>query len=176
MSRMNQDVTAANNNMFGGAFQQAQGNMLSAAGQLGGFGMSAETNNASNMLNNNQFNSSLSSGISQNNANRTLSADSTNAANTLAANNQKLGQMNAGVDWFNNANNMQNTAIKNSLDLGNYGNTYANDALKNYAGIVQPLGGLGGTGTQSTPYYNNPTNNLLGGAIAGSTIYKNIFS
>lgn len=176
MSRMNQDVTAANNNMFGNAYQQAQGNMLSAAGQLGGFGMSAETNNASNMLNNNQFNSSLSSGISQNNANRTLSADSTNAANTLAANNQKLGQMNAGVDWFNNANNMQNTAIKNSLDLGNYGNTYANDALKNYSGIVSPLGGLGGTGTQSTPYYNNPTNNLLGGAIAGSTIYKNIFS
>lgn len=176
MSRMNQDVTAANNNMFGNAYQQAQGNMLSAAGQLGGFGMSAETNNASNMLNNNQFNSSLSSGISQNNANRTLSADSTNAANTLAANSQKLGQMNAGVDWFNNANNMQNTAIKNSLDLGNYGNTYATDALKNYAGIVSPLGGLGGTGTQSTPYYNNPTNNLLGGAIAGSTIYKNIFS
>jgi hypothetical protein len=176
MSRMNQDVTAANNNMFGNAYQQAQGNMLSAAGQLGGFGMSAETNNASNMLNNNQFNASLSSGISQNNANRTLSADSTNAANTLAANNQKLGQMNAGVDWFNNANNMQNTAIKNSLDLGNYGNTYANDALKNYSGIVSPLGGLGGTGTQSTPYYNNPTNNLLGGAIAGSTIYKNIFS
>lgn len=176
MSRMNQDVTAANNNMFGNAYQQAQGNMLSAAGQLGGFGMSAETNNASNLLNNNQFNSSLSSGISQNNANRTLSADSTNAANTLAANNQKLGQMNAGVDWFNNANNMQNTAIKNSLDLGNYGNTYANDALKNYSGIVSTLGGLGGTGTQSTPYYNNPTNNLLGGAIAGSTIYKNIFS
>lgn len=176
MSRMNQDVTAANNNMFGNAYQQAQGNMLSAAGQLGGFGMSAETNNASNMLNNNQFNASLSSGISQNNANRTLSADSTNAANTLAANSQKLGQMNAGVDWFNNANNMQNTAIKNSLDLGNYGNTYAMDSLKNYSGIVSPLGGLGGTGTQSTPYYNNPTNNLLGGAIAGSTIYKNIFS
>lgn len=176
MSRMNQDVTAANNNMFGNAYQQAQGNMLSAAGQLGGFGMSAETNNASNTLNNNQFNSSLSSGIAQNNANRTLQADTQNAANTLTGNNQRLGQMGAAVDWYNTSNNMQNTGIKNALDLANYGNTYQNDALKNYAGIVAPLGGMGGTGSSSTPYYTNPTNNVLGGALAGSQIFKNIFA
>lgn len=176
MSRLNQDVTAANNNMFGNAYQQAQGNMLSAAGQLGGFGMSAETNNASSILNNNQFNSSLSSGIAQNNANRSLTADTTNASNTLAGNNQRLGQMGAAVDWYNTSNNMQNTGIKNALDLANYGNTYQNDALKNYAGIVAPLGGMGGTGSSSTPYYTNPTNNLLGGALAGSQIFKNIFA
>ena len=198
MSRMNQDVTAANNSMFGNAYQQAQGNMLSAAGQLGGLGVGAATNNANlnqqaqtvnagNLLNNNQFNASLSSGIAQNNANRAVTADTTNAANTLGTqqfnanlgltnNTQKLGQMTAGLDMFNTANNMQNTGIKNALDMSNYGNAYANDALKNYAGIVSPLGGLGQTGTSSTPYYNNPTNNLLGGAVMGSTIYKNIFN
>ena len=176
MSRLNQDVTAANNNMFGNAYQQARGNMLSAAGQLGNFGMGAETQNASNILNNNQFNSSLASGIAQNNANRTLTADTTNASNTLSGNNQRLGQMGAAVDWYNTSNNMQNTGIKNALDLANYGNTYQNDALKNYAGVVAPLGGMGGTGSSSTPYYTNPTNSLLGGALAGSQIFKNIFA
>lgn len=208
ISRMNQDVTTANNQMYGNAYQQAQGNMLSAAGQLGGIGSSAASQNASsvnnmnqfnasnqqqaniqnasNMLNNNQFNSNLGLGAATNNANRSLTADTTNASNQLGTqqfnanlgltnNTQKLGQMTAGLDMYNQANNMQNTGIKNALDMSNYNNTYQNDALKNYAGIVSPLGGLGGTGTQSTPYYNNPTNNLLGGAIAGSTIFKNIF-
>lgn len=184
ISRMNQDVTQANNQMFGNAYQHAQGNMLSAAGQLGILGMGAETQNAANTLNNNQFNSSLSSGIAQNNANRAFSADSANAANALNTqqfnanlglqnNSQRLGQMNSAVDWFNNANNMQNTAIKNSLDLGNYQNTHANDALNTYGSLIGKFGGMGGQASQ--PYYTNPTNNMLGGAIAGANLYKNIF-
>lgn len=185
ISRMNQDVTQANNQMFGNAYQQAQGNMLSAAGQLGNFGMGAETQNAANTLNNNQFNATLGAGIAQNNANRALTADTTNAGNMLNAqqfnanlglqnNNQRLSQMGSAVDWFNNANNMQNTAIKNNIDMSNYPNTYSNNALNTYMGQITPLGGMGSTTQQ--PYFTNPTNNMLGGAMMGSQIFKNIFS
>lgn len=139
-SRMNQDVTMANNQMFGNAYQQAQNNMAGAANTLGGFGMNAASTNATNTLNNNS---------------------------------QRLGQMTAATDMLNTGNNMQNTAIKNSLDLSNYGNTYANNALGQYAGIASQLGGMGGQSTQ--PYYTNPGAGLLGGALAGSQIFKNIF-
>lgn len=184
ISRMNQDVTQANNQMFGSAYQQAQGNMLSAANQLGNFGMDASKTNAANTLNNNQFNSTLGANIATNNANRALTADTTNAGNALntqqfnanlglSNNTQRLGQMDSAVNWYNNANNMQNTAIRNSLDLGNYQNNQANQALANYAGTIGQFGGMGSSTSQ--PYFNNPTSNALGGAIAGSQIFKNIF-
>lgn len=184
-SRLNQDVTAANNTMFGNAYQSAQNNKLSAANSLAGYGMNAETSNASNSLSNNQFNANQGMSAATGNANRYLSADTSNASNQmntqqfnanlgLSNNTQHLNQMNSAADWMNSGNNMQNTAIGNSLDLANYGNKYQNDALKNYSSTIGQYAGMGGSA--SSPYYTNPTNNLLGGAIAGSQIFKNIFS
>ena len=174
MSRLNQDVTAANNSMFGNAYQQAQGNMLGAAGQLGGFAMNAATTNANNNTNVNMRNAELSQQAAAQNAANKLSTQQFNANLGLQNNSQRLGQMNSAADWLNSSNNMQNTAIKNSLDLANYGNTYKTDALNNYTNTIGKFAGMGGTTSQ--PYYTNPTNNLLGGAIAGSQIFKNIFS
>lgn len=184
-SRLNQDVTAANNTMFGNAYQSAQNNKLSAANSLAGYGMNAATSNASNSLSNNQFNANQGMSAATGNANRYLSADTSNASNQmntqqfnanlgLSNNTQHLNQMNSAADWMNSGNNMQNTAIGNSLDLANYGNKYQNDALKNYSSTIGQYAGMGGSA--SSPYYTNPTNNLLGGAIAGSQIFKNIFS
>lgn len=150
-------------NMYNNAYQNAQQLMGNAAGQLGGFATSIANANANNATQASIANANAQNNMMQFNANLGLQNNA-----------QKLAQMNAGMDWLNSSNNMQNTAIKNSLDLANYKNTYANDALKNYAGTVGTFGGLGKTETQ--PYYTNPTAGLLGGAVSGAQLFKNIFS
>jgi hypothetical protein len=165
------DTSAA---MYNSAYNNAQNLMGNAAGQLGGFATSIANNNASLATQTNIANANAQNAMSQFNANAQNAMSQFNANLGLHNNAQRLSQMNSAADWLNTSNNMQNTAIKNSLDLANYKNTYANDALNNYTGTIGKFAGMGGTASQ--PYYTNPTNNLLGGAIAGSQIFKSIFS
>jgi hypothetical protein len=161
-SRLNQDVTSANNQMFGNAYQQAQNNMLNAANTLGGFSTQTGIANANNQT---------SAGIAS--ANNATQASMANANNQLRGNDQQLSRMNSAMDWMNTGNNMQNTAIKNSLDLSNYGNNYSNNALNQYSNTINPMAGMGNQ--TSNPYFTNPAANVIGGATAGSQIFKNIF-
>jgi len=165
------DTSAA---MYNSAYNNAQNLMGNAAGQLGGFATSIANNNASLATQTNIANANAQNAMNQFNTGQLNNMAQFNANLGLQNNSQRLNQMNSAADWLNTSNNMQNTAIKNSLDLANYKNTYANDALNNYTGTIGKFAGMGGTASQ--PYYTNPTNNLLGGAIAGSQIFKSIFS
>lgn len=168
-------------NLYGSAFQNAQNNMASTANNMAGLGLS----NA------------------QSNANRDLSAQTTNAGNSLQAqttnaNNQlNTQQFNANLGLQNNSQLMQNSALKtnnamqgvNTMQASNQlaanglqgyqgaldaGNQYNWQNLQKYAGIIQPGASVGGTQSQSTPYYSNTAGNLLGGGMTGYQLYKNM--
>lgn len=48
-------------------------------------------------------------------------------------------------------------------------------ALQNYSNLVNQAAGQGSTSTGPNPNYMNPLQSALGGALAGSSIYNNIF-
>lgn len=133
-SRAQQDLGSSLSNLYGSAYENAQGRQAAAAGQLGSMGVSNAQNN----------------------------------------NTQRLAQFNTGANLWNQGNNTQNTAIQNALGVANYPTQYQWDQLSNYSKIVNPMAGMGGS--QSTPYYTNPTAGAIGGALTGAQIYKSIFS
>ena len=69
-----------------------------------------------------------------------------------------------------NSNNLSNAA--NQFNLGTTAQQYPLTSLKAYQDLI---GGNGYGSSSSSPIYTNPYANALGGAVAGSSIYKNLF-
>lgn len=69
-----------------------------------------------------------------------------------------------------NANNQSNA--QNQFNFGTQAQQYPLTSLNAYQSLI---GGNDYGSTQSSPIYTNPYANALGGAVAGSSIYKNLF-
>ena len=111
-------------------------------------------------------------------------------ANALAANQSLAGQQQNAVG---NAQNLANTRMgleQQALGVGNQvqGQSQAlidasknaynynqNLPWQNLSMYEQMLSGVQPGSAQSTPYFNNPTGNLLGEAALGSSIYSNMY-
>ena len=61
--------------------------------------------------------------------------------------------------------------LTNQFNLGTAQQNQPYDALKQYGSLI--TGNYGQT--SSSPVYTNPLSGLLGGAVAGSSVYKNLF-
>jgi hypothetical protein len=132
MSRMNQDLAPALTNLFGGAFESAQNRMMGTA----------------NMLNDQAV------GNATNNVNRDLQAQMFNADLAMRGNEQQMqnNQLNLGNRMQGQNMLGQGMGLQNQL-FGNFMNTQfmpqqlATNNLQNFAGLLFPAAGLGGTTT-----------------------------
>lgn len=120
---------------------------------------------------------------------------SLNALNSLGAQQYGLATNNAQLQQQANANNLQSQISTNNLNsqnqiaglaagsgLLNNAMTQANNA-NNYtlnrqgtvSGLLSPFTGLNSTSSNTQPVYSNTAGSLLGGALTGASIYKNLF-
>lgn len=154
------------NSMYNQAYQQAQQNMYGTANNMAGLGL----NNA------------------QGNANRDLSAQTSNASNQLATqqfnanlglqNNQQAMQLAQqqlanraqGLNILGTGNALQDQNYQQQLGLLDAPNQYNWNNLNRYASIVTPGAGIGGQSSSTAPNNTNPLAGALGGALAGAQL------
>lgn len=155
-------------NMYNNAFNQAQQQMYGTANNMAGLGL----NNA------------------QSNANRDLSAQTTNAANQLAAQqfNANLGLQNnqqsmqkiqqqlanraQGLNILGTGNALQDQNYQQQMGLLGAPNDYNWNNLNRYASIITPGAGLGSTSSSSqSGGGSNPLAGAVGGAMTGASLF-----
>ena len=148
-----QGDTAAN--MYNSAYNQAQQNMYGTANNLSGLSLNNSTNNA----------------------NRDLTAQTTNVNTQLQNNAQQMALQNQNLNNALQGTNLLNSGIAGNNALYNQQqsnmnsqNAYNNTNLTNYANLVNPTAGMGGTQINSNPLYTNQTANAIGGAMLGNSL------
>jgi hypothetical protein len=119
------------------------------------------------------------------NAGRSLDASKFNVGTTLQNNEQRaaslkqnLGNQLTGTDLMGRGNELTdaNTAkilenLRAMLGLSKAGSEADWANLNKYAAIIQPGTGIGGTTTQSTPYFTNPAAGALGTGLAAYSMF-----
>lgn len=141
----------------------------SGAMAAGGFGGSRQGVVEANGLK--DLNTSLGQNLAQlygtdynNSMNRNLSYDQLDSNNAQFGANFGLSALNSQNNWANNnlltANALQNAPI-------DYNKYFTNNATQ--------IAGQGGTSTSTTNQQGNPYMSGVGGALAGSSIYKNLY-
>lgn len=155
----------------------ANAQMLNSMGQFNaGVGNNYNSQLLSQMLNNNQFNTSA-----QNAANAMQYGGNQQMNMQNLANKQNAGQFNAsallGMDQLNSQNKATGAGLLGQLTNNNFNMASQNNDYKlNQAGkvnsLMAPYLGMGQTTTSSQPLYQNQGANVLGGALAGANLFK----
>jgi hypothetical protein len=90
---------------------------------------------------------------------------------------QNQAQLQGQTNQLNSANRLSGIAAQSGL-MGNYlqqgqqQQNYGMGQAGTVAGILSPYSGLGGSRTESTPYYSNTAGNIMGGITAGLGLYN----
>ncbi len=154
-------------NLYGNAYQQAQQNMYGTANNMSGLGLanaqsnsarnlSAQTSNASNDLTSQQYNATL--GLNNN-------------QQAMAAAAQRLANASQGLNFVNAGNTLQDYNYQNLQNLYNQPNQYNWGNLTNYASIIQPGSGIGGSSSSQGSSSSSPQANDAGLGLAGAGLY-----
>lgn len=182
-------------NMYNNAYNTAQQNMYGTANNMAGLGLNnaqananrsltADTTNAANQLNTQQFNANL--GL-QNNAqtlqNNQFNASQMNAGNQFNANlglqnntqamqlaQQQLANRTQGLSLLGQGNQLQDQNYAQQMSLLDAPNQYNWNNLNKYASIVTPGAGIGGSSTSNQQTSTNPFSSALGGALGGAAL------
>jgi hypothetical protein len=147
-SRVNQDLAPALTSMYSNALENAQQRMYGTAGQLNQQAESVGTGNLSRGMQQDQFNANLA----------------------LQNNEQAIQQAQANAALQAQRFGLQDTTFNQQLQLAGMPQQYQQDQLQNYAGIIQPGTGIGGTSTSTQPLYQNNIGNALAGGMLGSMV------
>lgn len=146
--------TAAN--MYNDAYRNAQNLMGSTANNMAG----------------------LSLNNSQANANRDLTAQTTNVQTQLANNQQamqlaqqQLATRAQGLNLLGTGNSLQDQTYQQQMGLLNAPNDYNWQNLNKYASIVQPGAGMGSSQSSSQSGGSNPLAGAVGGAMTGGALF-----
>lgn len=147
------------------AYEQAQNRALSAAQglsaqQYGVAGQNAANNQQAGLANQSAFQNAetTNAGLRQ----------GTNSAN-LAAQLQTIGQN----DQRNTAGiGLSSALLGQANNIGNTSSTADWQKLLQGTGAIGGLSGMGGSSTNSQPYFTNTAGNALGGAAAGLGLYN----
>lgn len=139
--RANQELSGALSQMYGTAYDGAQNRMYSTANALDDRGVSVGQTNAQIQQWNNQ--------------------------NELARQAQRLQAALSGQDLANNALSGLTNQYNQLMSMQNAGNDHDWANLNNYANLIYPAAGFGGSSTQSQPLYQNSGAGAAGGALAG---------
>lgn len=129
-SRLNQDLAPALTNLYGGAYENAQGRMYGTASGLNQQAENVATGNVNRDFQGQQFNANLQL---QNNAQEMQRAQ------------QALSQRGAGLGLLSQGMNMQDTLYDQYQNLQQQPSQYGWQNLNNYAGTMIPIAQLGGT-------------------------------
>ena len=166
-------------NLYGNAYANAQNNMASTAGNLTNQGINNGQFNATLGQSNNQFNANLGQNNSQYNANLAQNNNQFNANLGLQNNAQQMTQqqnnLSNGLQGINSAtaaNNLGNNTYSAQMQALNAPNAYANQQLTNYANLINPTAGMGGTQISSNPIYSNPLAGAMSGGLLGLGVYN----
>lgn len=155
ISRLQQDLATGIAPMYAGAFENAQNRSASTATELNRQAAEIAIANANRELAAGQFNSNLTLQGNQQN----LAAQQANVNNRLRAS-----------DLYGQALNFQDLGFSQYQDVLGLPNAYNQQSLANYASIIQPGAGLGGTTTQRANQGRNPIASAAGGAMLGASI------
>lgn len=143
--------TAAN--LYNNAFNTAQSNMYGTANNMAGLGLSNALSNA----------------------NRDLTARTTNAdisfrnnAQEAALAQQQLSNQMQGLNLGQSANQLGDQAYQQQMGLLDTGNQYDWNNLNRYASIIQPGSGIGGATSSQQNATASPMSGLIGGATLGA--------
>ena len=175
-------------NLYGAAYSDAQNRMLSAANNLSGYGAQVNMANAAQINNTNLQNQSQLNNYNLQNQSMLNSFNLNNQAQSLTnqgqmqnfyTQNRQLDQsgMQLGANLYGVGNTGNLAADSGDTALGASYQNAPLTALQNYSNTISPYTGLGGTqsttqsGTQST---GGGAIGTVGGALAGSQIYKNL--
>jgi hypothetical protein len=144
MSRMNQDLAPALTNLFGGAFENAQNRMMGTANMLNDQAVGNATNNVNRDLQAQMFNADLAMrGNEQNMQNNQLN----------------LGNRLQGQNMLGQGMGLQNQLFGNFMNTQFMPQQLATNNLQNFAGLLFPAAGLGGTTTGNATQTANQTAN-----------------
>lgn len=141
--------------------QQNLGNQINASSILSGIGQG----NIGNILNASQG----LTGIGAQNAGLQLSA----AGMAPSLNGMNLTQLGALGTAGDTQQQQQQNMINQAMAQWNFNENRPQTALQNYMGAVQ--GNYGSTGTQSTPYFTNPTANALSSGLGAAGLFNSLF-
>lgn len=161
-SRLNQDLAPALTNLYGGAYENAQGRMYGTANSLNDQAFQNATNNANRDFAGQQFNVSNDLAKQQFNANLGLQ----NNSQLMQKQSQNLGNRMQGMGILGGANAIQDNNFAQYMNAQGMPNQYNWQNLNNYAGIIQPGAGMGNT--QSQTMNKNIGAGVLGGGLAGA--------
>jgi hypothetical protein len=122
--------------------------------------MGSAANNLTNQgFNNSQFNANL--GLQNNN--QQMAQQQNNMSNGLQ-----------GINTYGAANNLANSQYQNQMSLLEAPNTYNNANLTNYANLINPTAGMGGSQVTTSPIYSNPVGSANSGGLLGLGVAKSM--
>jgi hypothetical protein len=159
-SRLNQDLAPALTNLYGGAFENAQNRMFGTATGLNEQAVNNATNNANRQFAGNQFNADL--GLRNNE--QQIGQNTQNLSNRM----QGANLANNAMGMLNNFNAMQDNSFDRYMNTQQMPQNINWNNLNQYAGIISPGSGMGGTQSQTNT--KNVGAGALGGALGGAGI------
>ena len=140
------------NQLYGNAYQQAQQQKAAIADMLSGMGYNMEQFNVGNQNQMNQFNAGQLQNADQYNANLDLQQQQAAAQNAMQ-----------GISALQQGNQLQDTSFNQMQSILAAPMAQRQNALNQYANIVSPGAGMGGSSSQQIPVYSNTTGQLIGG-------------
>jgi hypothetical protein len=173
MGMNNQDAAA---NAQANTYMQGQSNALSALNNLSNQQYGVASQNASLQQGMNLANLQNQQQANATNAGFQQQAGLTNAQLTQQAA-QSNQQSNLSTNALNSSNALGAMSQIGSLtgQIYNYGSTqnaYPFWQQQQVTNMLSPFTGLGGSVSQTTPYFTNPVGNAVGGATAGLGLYN----
>lgn len=177
LSRMNQDLSTGLAPVYAQAFENAQNRKQGTASELNIQAERVATGNADRNLDAQKFNATQALMAAQANADRALNAGQFNANLTLQGNNQNLaanqankGNLLTASDLYGQAQNFEDLGFNQFQQILGMPSAYNRANLAQYAGIVTPGAGIGGTTTSTAQQGRNPIAGAAGGAMMGASI------
>ena len=153
--------------MYNNAYQDAQGRMTSTANNLAGLAINNSQQNANRDLNAQQFNAGQLNDMLKFGVNTQQSGAKFTQNNQSADARDNVQNRLTGLNLLNQGNQNQDYNYNQWMGSEQAPNDYNWGNTKNYSDIIK--GGNNGS-TTSTPYYTNPTSNILGGAMMGGQL------
>lgn len=140
------------NQLYGNAYQIAQGQKENTANLLANQGFGMEQFNVGNQNQTNQFNAGQLQNADQYNANLDLQQQQARAQNALQ-----------GVQTLQQGNQLADTTFNQMQSILAAPMAQQQNALNQYANIISPGAAMGGSSSQQIPVYSNTTGQLIGG-------------
>lgn len=156
------------NQIYGAAYENAQGRMADTANNLTGMAQQIGQFNAGQNQNTSQFNAQASDAMKQFNLGNLQNADQFNAQLDMQRKAAMANNAMQGMNIYKDLYGAQDNIFNQQQQLLGANQAQAENALNLYANIISPGAGMGGisASNQQIPIYSSTGSQLLGGAAS----------